>query len=280
METTVIPAGTVVVGVDGSPSADRALDWAIRYAARERRQLTLAHGLDPAGSVWLDPEGADHRAVLGALRNDALALLDQARDHVAEVAPEQTVHQALWMSDARLTLLDLAKAAATLVVGSRGRGPVGSLLLGSVGVAVSRHAPCPVVVVRPGNPGLVRNGVLVGVDGSDRSRPVIEFAYRQASLCDLPLTVVHSSWEDDAELVVAEAMAGLEEKFPDVRTTTRLINDSPADVLAEESTRMDLVVVGAHHRGTAGTILHGSVTDAVVEHASCPVAVVPLARNP
>lgn len=40
---------------------------------------------------------------------------------------------------------------------------------------------------------------------------------------------------------------------------------------------MDLVVVGAHHRTTASTILHGSVTDAVVEHAECPVAVVPLA---
>lgn len=275
MDTTVIPAGTVVVGLDGSPSADRALDWAIGYAGRERRQLTLAHGLDPAGSVWLDPQGADHRAVVGALRDDAAALLDRARARVAEVAPQQPVHQALWMSDARVTLLDLATEAATLVVGSRGRGPVASLLLGSVGVALTRHAPCPVVVVRPSNPGLVRNGVLVGVDGTERSRPVLEFAYRQASLCDLPLTVVHSSWLDDADVVVAEALAGLNEKFPDVRATTRLINDSPADVLSQESERMDLVVVGAHHRGTAGTILHGSVTDAVVEHAACPVAVVP-----
>lgn len=279
METTVIPSGTVVVGLDGSPSADRALAWAVDHAVRERRQLTLAHGLDPAGSVWLDPTGADHRGVLDALRTDALAILDRAREHVAEVAPELAVHEALWMSDARVTLLDLAERAAVVVVGSRGRGPVSSLLLGSVGRAVSRHAPCPVVVVRPGNPGVVRNGVLVGADASERSRPVLEFAYRQASLRALPLTIMHSATAPDAEVVLAEAVAGLAEKFPEVRATSRVVDEHPADLLARESERMNLVVLGAHHRGTAGTLLHGSVADAVVEHASCPVAVVPLASD-
>ena len=279
METTVIPPGTVVVGLDGSPSSEQALEWAIDHAGREHLQLTLAHGLDPAGSVWMEPEGADHRAVLGALQDDALAMLKRSRERVAEVAPYQTVHQALWMSDARVTLLDLAERAAAVVVGSRGGGPVSTLLLGSVGVAVSRHAPCPVVVIRPSNPGLVRHGVLVGADASERSRPVLEFAYRQASLRDLPLTVVHSGRDDQAGIELAEAVAGLAEKFPEVRSTTRLVPDSPADVLARESRRMDLVVVGAHHRSTAGTILHGSVTDAVVEHAECPVAVVPLAGS-
>jgi len=276
METTLIPTGTVVVGLDGSPSSDRALTWAVEHAVRERRQLTLAHGLDPAGSVWLDREGADHRAVEDALRADALALLDRGRDHVLQVAPELAVHVALWMSDARVTLLDLAERAALVVVGSRGRGPVGSLLLGSVSVGVSRHAPCPVVVVRAGHPGVVRNGVLVGTDASERSRPVVEFAYRQAALRELPLTIVHSASDADAELGLAEALAGLAEKFPEVRTTTRIVSEHPAAGIVRESARMDLVVLGAHHRGTAGTLLHGSVTDSVVEHAGCPVAVVPL----
>ena len=57
-----------------------------------------------------------------------------------------------------------------VVLGSRGRGPMRTLLLRSVGVAVTKHAECPVVVVRPGNRGLVRNGVLVGADGSEHSQ--------------------------------------------------------------------------------------------------------------
>ena len=118
METTVIPPGTVVVGLDGSPSSEQALEWAIDHAGREHLQLTLAHGLDPAGSVWMEPEGADHRAVLGALQDDALAMLKRSRERVAEVAPYQTVHQALWMSDARVTLLDLASRQTQILTDS------------------------------------------------------------------------------------------------------------------------------------------------------------------
>lgn len=272
MENTVIPSGTVVVGVDGSPSSERALDWAVDHAARERRQLTLAHGLDPAGSVWLDPMGLNRRDLLDAMHRDGLALLRRARDQVRELAPGLSVHEALWLSDARVTLLELAERASLVVVGSRGRGPVGSLLLGSVGVAVSRHAPCPVVVVRRGHPGVVRHGVVVGLDASERCRPVLELAYRQASLRELPLTILHATSAWDAGLDVGEAVAGLAEKFPEVRARTEVIHEDPAAALARASRRMDLVVVGAHHGGP----LHSSVTSAVVEHAECPVAVVPL----
>jgi nucleotide-binding universal stress UspA family protein len=235
MDNTVIPAGTIVVGLDGSPSADRALDWAIDHARRERRQLTLVHGLEPMHE-----------------RAEALAMLDRARLHCLEVAPDLAVHVALWMADPRVALLDLGHSAATVVVGSHGRGPVSSVLLGSVGLSVTRHAPCPVVVVRPQHPGAVRNGVLVAAD--ERSRPVVEFAYRQASLRDLPLTIVRTT---DDERAVAEAVAGLAEKFPEVRSRTA------AGDLTAGSRHLDLLVVGPGEGG-------------VVNHAECPVAVVPI----
>lgn len=253
MENSIIPSGTVVVGVDGSPSCERALEWAVHHAVRERRQLTLAHGFDP-----VRPDGRDH--------------LRRARERVHEMAPGLAVHEALWPSDPQVTLLDLAQGAALLVIGSRGRGPMRSVLLGSLGLALARRSTCPLVVVRPGHRGLVRNGVLVGADTNRRSRPVLEFAYLQASSSGLPLTILHSGAGPEAELGVAEAVAGLAEKFPDVRAETRFVAEDPAGALARESHRMDLVVIGAHH----GHGLRPSVTSAVLEHAACPVAVVPV----
>lgn len=274
MENSLIPPGTVVVGIDGSISADRALDWAIDHAVRERRQLTLAHGVEVIGAATLD-----------ALTDDGCKLLTRAREHVAERAPGLAVNQAVWTVGARVTLLDLAEEASLVVVGSHGRGPVARLLVGSVSAAVSRQAPCPVVVVRPRNLGLVRHGVAVGADGSPSSATTVEFAYRQASLRGLPLTILHCTenplpgdTDDDRRFWAVEPLSGLAEKFPDVRATVELATGAPADQLVHASERMDLVVVGAHHGGRFTALVEDSAARALVERASCPVAVVPLSR--
>jgi nucleotide-binding universal stress UspA family protein len=266
MDNTRIPPGTIVVGVDGSPSADRALDWAIELAGHEHRPLTLAFGQD-----------------LDVPREDGVVALDAARARVEQRAPELTVHEALWTIDPVATLLQLAEDAALVVVGSRGRGPVRSRLLGSVSAAVSRHAPCPVVVVRPGHPGLVRHGVVVGADGGPDSLSTVEFGYRMASSSALPLTILACTWntmpgatEDDLRLWATEPLSGLAEKFPDVRVTLEIVRGTATDRLVHASGRMDLVVVGAHHGGRLSAVVVGSVARAVVEHASCPVAVVPV----
>ena len=279
-----VPAGTVVVGVDGSASARAALGWAIDQASAERRPLTLLC----AESSLDDGHGRQTLA-------DACA-------EVARKAAAVEVHQLLIIADPREALLQLSRQAALVVVGSRGRGPVRSLLLGSVGVAVTRHASCPVVVVRPGNPGLVRNGVLVGVDGSEASRTVLEFAFRQASLHGLPLTVLHtfvdsfaydatagvavpvmadlrSSDLEEERLFLAESMSGMQEKYPDVSVRTELARGVPAERLLQEANRMNLVVIGSHPGTSAASdLLRGSVALTVVEHATCPVALVPVAR--
>ena len=282
MDTTAIPPGTIVVGVDGSASSARALDWAIDHAVREHRPLSLAHAIDPTAAARIAAGGADPTAVQEALRSDANATVARARSRVAERASELVVLELTSPSDPRVLLLDLAKQAALVVVGSRGRGPLASLLLGSVGAAVARQATCPVVVVRPGNPGAVRNGVLVGIDGTEQSLVPLEFAYRQASLRRLPLTVMHCFGEtgsgqldDEVRLTVAETLSGLGEKFPEVRARVELAGGAVDGALVRASHRMDVVVLGAHHGSALGSVMAGSVAISVLEHASCPVAIVP-----
>ena len=198
MSAHTIPSGAVVVGVDGSTSALQAIDWAARQAEREHRPLVLLHAfraLDTQANLWLVRAGADVGQVLGQVEGEARALVEQVASLVRESHPDLEVTTLLSVADPRQALLDVADRASLIVLGSRGRGPVRTLLLGSTSVAVASHATCPVVVVRPHHPGEVRRGVLVGVDGTDRCRATLEFAYRQAALHDLPLTVLHTYWD-------------------------------------------------------------------------------------
>jgi nucleotide-binding universal stress UspA family protein len=288
-------AGTIVVGVDGSESSLRALTWAVAQAVSEGRSLTLVHAIHAVTPAYMDAAAVYPQEARDALRADGQQVLAAAHAEVEHRAPGLEVHEIIRFEDPRELLLELSKEAALIVLGSRGRGKLRSLLLGSVGVALVRHAHCPVVIHRPGNPGTVRNGILVGADASEESRVVLEFAFREASLRGLPLTVVHCFWDVQAgdlggymvpeasfdpeteKMLLSESMAGMGEKYPDVAVTSSVARGQAHEVLIRLTERMDLVVVGAHQSGPVARMLFGSVSVAVVEHASCPVAVVPLA---
>jgi nucleotide-binding universal stress UspA family protein len=285
---------SIIVGVDESALAGQALRWAAEQAVLEGRPVRLVRAVMPV------PMGrSDHAAVVQpgtftSLRLHSEALLRQAHEQVHQWAPGVEVDEQLEVAAARDLLLDVAEDAHLIVLGSRGRGPVLTHLFGSVGVGVVRRAGCPVVVHRPGHPGRVRDGVVVAVDATEDAVPVLEFAFRQASLRRLPLRVVHyvmdprsalvgvpmvgdlSQRLQQSKLVMSEAMAGLGERYPDVRTTVSTTPGLPAHDIVTAATRADLVVVGTHQRSVADRLLVGSVSTAVLEHASCPVAVVPV----
>lgn len=298
MNTVQAPLGTIVAAVDGSPGSDLALDFALAQARLTRRSLTLVHALSPMSTVWLAPVGLSPSMGTGigleALESQARELLAEAHTDVTGRAPDVEVHEVLGFGDPRQVLLDVATRASMVVMGSRGRGPVGSLLLGSVAVGVAHHVTCPLVVMRPPD-GVERHGILVAVDGSDRLTPALEVAFQQASMRELPLTVLHAYWDvrhaavhahDDQEgvhadedelLILAETLAGMAEKYPDVvvrRTlATGLVDLAILDAAADQ----EMVVLGTHHGSAAHEMVYGSVASAVLEHASCAVALVPLA---
>src|SRR6478609_8982164 len=109
-----IDSASIVVAVDGSDHADRALRWAAEEASLENRRLVVVTaGADP-----------------GSIPGDAAALAQR-------LYPDLSVDALSVPGDPRRALMDLADQSHLLVVGSRGRGALNSLLLGSVSSAVS-----------------------------------------------------------------------------------------------------------------------------------------------
>jgi nucleotide-binding universal stress UspA family protein len=141
-----------VVGWDGSASARRALAWAARHAADAGLELqvvvgwqvTSLHHAVVSDLAVVPPLSAYEEIAAG--QAEAGAAL--ARQHAgARLDPERVTALAVHRPPAA-ALLDAARSARLVVVGSRGRGGFAGLVLGSTSDQVSRHAPCPVVVVR------------------------------------------------------------------------------------------------------------------------------------
>jgi nucleotide-binding universal stress UspA family protein len=281
----------VVVGFDGSPGADIALDWAIEEARSRKAPLRLvyAYGRDltfdamAIYSTLPTPERPHIKAV-------AERMLADAAVRATTLAPDVAVTTSLSGDDAVPVLLDECSRASTVVLGSRQLGAVGSAVLGSVGAAVSARAACPVVVVRGPGPLAGENGaVVVGVDAREDSDRVLAYGFDFASRRSLPLHAI-LCWHLDllAEMMwaakspaptkveawLSEALAGWREKYPDVAVQAAVIREHPVAGLVDASTAQHLLVVGSRGRhALAGTLL-GSVSQGVLHHATCPVAVI------
>jgi nucleotide-binding universal stress UspA family protein len=229
----------------------------------------------------------------GGLRAAAERLLIAAETRAQLAAPDVKVTSQLVVGDAAPALLQCARDAELLVVGSRGLGGFLGLLVGSVGVAVAAHAPCPVIVVRPrpdNRPRTVGDSVVVGADGSELSAAAIQFAFQTAARRKVGLTAVRvwtpprsahpariplDKIEATERRQLLDTLKDSRQRFPDVDVELELVRDNhPGRALIESSTQACLVVVGTRgHGGFAGLLL-GSVSQSVLEHASCPVAVV------
>jgi nucleotide-binding universal stress UspA family protein len=284
---------TVVAGVDGSECGLQAVRWAAAEALRRQLpvRLVAAHAW-PSGGLVGDPGlGVDYRAVL---RDVVLGHLATAAADARQVAPELDIEQVEVTGYPVPVLLGESAHAEIVVLGDRGLGGFTGLLIGSVAVEVTAHASCPVIVVRGSEPdrtGPRPEPVVVGVDGSPTSEAATAFAFEAASLRRVPLVAVHV-WRDvlvdatmaplldwdvidsDEREVLAERLAGWTEKYPDVPVRRLVARDRPARALVEESGRAQLVVVGSRGRGGFHGLLLGSVSQALLHNAHCPVAVV------
>ncbi|WGP08310.1 universal stress protein [Streptomyces sp. SH5] len=280
--------GGVVVGVDASASARTAALWAAEEADRRGRPLHVVHAAD-----------TDHRMLYAgveavqATREAGRDLLVDTVEAVGDPHPGLTVTTELSSLDPVSGLRAAAGERGTIVVGSRGLGGFGALMLGSVGLGIAARAEVPVVVVR-GEPDRPVTGVITaavrGASDLDWLMPAAaEAQIRKASLrllsvCNVlaqigAVATMLDSLGEVAEQQVHElsAVAGrIREVYPDLTDTHHVeTGTSVPGILVEASKHTDLMVLGGRrHLLGLGPAL-GRVSHAVLHHGHCPVEIIP-----
>ncbi|PAZ17353.1 universal stress protein [Streptomyces sp. SA15] len=279
----------MLVGLDDTANSWLAADWAAGEAELRGGMLRVVHAVHGITEAELElvSQGADQQ-VLDA----AAGVLDDARARLASAHPGLRIETVLARDHPAEALLTAAEDADMLVVGTRGRGGFAGLLLGSVSLKVAAHAACPVVVARGNTERKAADGIVVGVR-DERDEEAVRFALAEADLLRAPVRVVHA-WtplthaglmvpqvEDvDAERQVHARVlnhaARPVAEYPQVHVDTELAVGSPAAVLVEASAGAGLLVLPRHPPAGRLGLRLGTVVHAVLHHASCPVAVVPV----
>jgi nucleotide-binding universal stress UspA family protein len=282
----------IVVGVDESPAAKVAVQWAARDAELRKIPLTLVHATSPEVATWPNvrlPAGLArwHRDHGRRLVDEAFKVVEEACQHGGPAE----VHTEILPSAAVPTLVDLSKDAEMVVTGCLGSGRWPGRLMSSVSLGLLRYAHCPVAIIHDEDPLMPHPSeapVLVGIDGSSASELATAIAFDEASRRNVRLIAVHawsdvdvSEWpgidwpvtQSMAEEVLAERLAGWQEQYPDVQVSRTVVRDEPARQLVQRSEEAQLVVVGSRGRGGFAGMLVGSVGETVAQMARMPVIV-------
>jgi nucleotide-binding universal stress UspA family protein len=280
---------SIVVGTDGSPSAERAVEWAAAEAERRGCRLHIVYAARLRERVLTPGAGC-----LGSLADAGDPILVHAAELVAKAVPELAVTTQLVPEAPRSALREQAERAVEVVVGHRGHDGSAGLLLGSTSLSLAGRTSCPLVIVR-GEAGDERDEVVVGVDLRDgESERVLAYAFEAASLRGAWVRVVHS-WEVPPTLFngaypvtvrqalaraqnrLADAAAPWRTRYPNVRAIEETPPGRPIDELIKRSGRADLLVVGSRRHGATRHL--GSISHGVIHHAECPVAVIASVRG-
>jgi len=288
---------TITVGVDGSDAALTAVEWAAKEAAFRKMNLHLLSTTSIA-DIGYPERSVISPDVLAALQDEVQTTLRIAKTRAIDVTPGIPVSIAYAFARPVDALRDASSRSALTVVGRRGAGGFRRLLAGSVALSLPAHARGPVVVVpHPKHTG-TRSGIVVGISGENNDKAVLGAAYPEASFRQSALVAVHA-WDADSlfvprlatnPLIVAEIarveaeerrlleerLDGWVDQFPDVPVRAVIRRCSAAAAVLDMADDSEMVVLGSRGRGPVTSALLGSTSRSVIQHAFCPVMVVPV----
>ncbi|HCT78440.1 MAG TPA: universal stress protein UspA [Micromonosporaceae bacterium] len=279
----------VVVGVDGSPPSQQALQWAAKAAMARDLPLAILYASQFAGTadayeyVSLEAEEAGQQ------------LLSKAEAEVKDRFPDLACSTEFAHENPASALVDASRQAALVIVGNRGHGGFHDLLLGSTSLHTAMHAHCPVAVIRPTSTEEqgAAGRIVVGVDASVPSQAALRLAFAEASLTGRPVTAVHAftsaltayppalmpqvsdlkADRDRARDLLARELLPWQAEHPDIEVDTVIVQGDASWALVQYSQGAHLVVVGSRGLGGFAGLIFGSVGHALIHHAGCPVLI-------
>jgi nucleotide-binding universal stress UspA family protein len=276
-------AGTVhgiLVGYDGSPGSEKALFWAAREARAREAVLTVCQ-------AWAlgYPAPPTEVAALDLARRSGERTLARGLRQARAIMGFLEVQPLLAAGPAASALCERSAGAEMVVVGSRGCGGLAGLLLGSVSSQVAAHARGRIVVVRGHwrpTAGYVPGPVVAGVDGSAVSQAAVTFAAEEAAFRGTALLAVCALADSAGSLGGAhlleedfmQAIGRCEKEHPGVAVHRLVADGTPRAALLATAHDAQMLVVGSRGRGGVRGMMLGSVSQAVLHHAPCPVSVV------
>ncbi|MEY9911324.1 nucleotide-binding universal stress UspA family protein [Catenulispora sp. MAP12-49] len=286
---------TVAVGFDRTPSGEYALHVAAREAHDRGGSLVVTTAYH-----WLTPPGPGSQSFAdteAATRKAAEEIAEYGAGRIRRLYPDLPVEPHAVPGYAGKVLAEAGHTADLLVVGNRGAGGFQGLQLGSTSLRTLAGSCCPVIVVR-GNAVDVHQRIVAAVDIDENCDTVLDFAFDEATRRKAGLTVTHI-WDEpwlvpyeqqdpgiaeditrielEREDRLATLVDSAEARHPAIRPFHQIGTGSTAGLLVDASQHADLLVTGAHRNaeGQHGMLL-GPVTQALLHHAHCPIAVVPL----
>lgn len=274
----------IVVGFNASAGSEAALTWALQRAGSYKLPVTIIHAVDDR---WMSPDFQYHELI----RQSGMDMLQKAQASAAEQAPDVKVDIQLRHGSGGSVLREVSKEASIVVVGEHDKHWMdgGPLTDRALQIVSASEIPAAVIPLKRGSD----HGVVVGVDGSEESLQAVDFAAAEADRGGDELTVVlafrrPARWienqlpksglaetilEED-RIVLAESVAGLADKYPDLVVHQKLEPDTePAKALVEAAKDARLLVIGSRGRGGFSRMVLGSTAHAVLLNLPCPTIV-------